>query len=602
VNTLVAVRAVHYVAIAQAFGALVFATAIARPRMEADAATQVRDRSIASLLNWSVAVALLSWLAWLALQASAMAGIPLSRALGGSTLWRVVHETSFGHVWLVRFALIIALAALLVLRRSSAWDAHRAALDASATLAGVAAIATLAATGHAAADTGSDKLVHITADAMHLIAAGAWLGALLPLIMALRATANPLQAHMLARRFSAIGMASVGVLIATSIVNSVYLVASWPALFGTEYGGLLFAKIALFVIMVALAATNRLRSTPQLVRGGAAPVHAAARIARNARLEAALGAGVLTIVAMLGVSVPAAHDQTWWPFPFRIAFDERTLPSIVSAYPTTYAHPPLRYTVTSIARGSALYDANCASCHGPEGHGDGPAAAVLTTKPADLASEHVLDHLDGDLYWWITHGIAGTPMPAFGAGLDERPRWDLVNFVKTIAAASVVQGSRSAMIDAEAPEFAYQIGLGPQQAISGASVQAATLLVLYALPQSRERLLELATAAPDLARSRIRVVAVPLRNDAETTIEDPRLAEIAATASPGLAETYQLFFRNVAPADRGPMAFLIDRDGWLRARWGGSGMPRTAEFVKQVRWFATEGQGAKRPTAHQRGH
>src|SRR5439155_5771199 len=135
-------------------------------------------------------------------------------------------------------------------------------------------IATLAATGHAAADTGPDKRVHITADAMHLISACAWLGALLPLAMALRATPDPLQAHALVRRFSAVGLVSVSVLIATGVVNSVYLVASWPALFGTEHGGVLIAKILLFVIMLALAAANRLRSTPQLVRGGVASTQA----------------------------------------------------------------------------------------------------------------------------------------------------------------------------------------------------------------------------------------------------------------------------------------------------------------------------------------
>lgn len=601
-SALVAVRVVHYVAIMQAFGALMFATAIVRPRLQDDAATQALDRSVASLLKWSVAVAIVSWLAWLALQASAMAGIPLERALGGSTLWLVVHETSFGHVWLARFVLIVALAALLVVQRPSAWGAHRAAMDASATLAGVAAIATLAATGHAAADTGSDKLVHIAADAMHLIAAGAWLGALLPLAMALRATPNPLQAHVLVRRFSAVGMASVGVLIATGIVNSVYLVASWPALFGTEYGGLLIAKIVLFVIMVALAAANRLRSTPQLVRGGVAPVHASGRIALNARLEAALGAGVLTMVGMLGVSVPAAHDQLWWPFPFRAAFDERHLPSIVRAYPTTYARPPIRYTVTSVARGSALYEANCATCHGPEGHGDGFAAAALVTKRADLASEHVLDHRDGDLYWWITHGIADTPMPAFGAALDERSRWDLVNFVKTIATADMIRGSRTPAIDVEAPEFTYQIDLSPQQSIPGADARTATLLVLYALPQSRERLLGLTSAAPELARSGIRVVAIPMRTDAASNLEDPRMAEIAATASPGLAETYRLLGRNVAPANREHLEFLIDRDGWLRARWDSGGTPPATYLVQQVRRFDAEGQRAPGRTAHQRGH
>jgi len=602
VSALVVARVVHYVAIAQAFGALTFVTAIAGRRLDVDAAMQPLRRSVASILSWSVVVALVSWLAWLAVQVPEMTGVALRHALGDSTFWQVLRDTSFGHAWSARLLLIVALAALLALRRRSVPDAHRAVIDAAATAAGAAAIATLAATGHSAADAGYDRFVHIAANALHLIAAGAWLGALLPLAMALRVATDPVQAYGLVQRFSTVGFAAVGVLIATGIVNSLYLVASWPALFGTEYGRLLIAKIALFAVMVALAAANRLRSTPQLVRGGVGPVGAAVRIARNARLEAALGGVILAIVGVLGVSVPAAHDQPSWPFPFRVAFDKGTLPSIVPAYPTTYARSPTRYSVTSIARGSTLYEANCARCHGSEGHGDGLAARTLATRPADLASEHVLDHSDGDLYWWITHGISGTPMPAFNAILDEPSRWDLVNFVKTIAIATVLRNSNTPPIDVRAPEFTFQIDLGPQQSSTGADASAATLLVLYALPQSRERLLGLAAAAADLARAGIRIVAAASRGDAAPAIDDPRIAEIAATASPGLAQTYRLFGRNLATSDREHLEFLIDRDGRLRARWGADSVPRADELAHRVRTFDTDGRRSPRPIAQPHGH
>ena len=177
-----------------------------------------------------------------------------------------------------------------------------------------------------------------------------------------------------------------------------------------------------------------------------------------------------------------------------------------------------------------------------------------------------------------------------------------MNFVKTIATADMIRGTRAPAIDVEAPEFTYQIDLGPQQSIPSADAQTATLLVLYTLPQSRGRLLALATAASDLARSAIRVVAIPLHSDAASTIEDLRMTEIAATASPGLAETYRLLGRNVAPANREHLEFLIDRDGRLRARWDAGGVPPAAFLVQQVRRFDAEGQRAPRRTAHQRGH
>ena len=527
-----------------------------------------------------------------------MAGVPV-RALSAPTLWLVLRGTSFGHVWLARFALVAVLAIILVLRRLFARRTHAIAVDAIATLVAVAAIAALAASGHAVAETGADKVVHIGADALHLIATGAWLGALVPLAMALRATGDPARANVLARRFSDVGIASVSLLIATGIVNGVYLVGTWPALFGTRYGILLLAKIALLAVMVLLAATNRLRWRPQLAGGVLPAATASARIAGNARVEAALGAGILAIVGVLGVSTPAAHDTTSWPFPFRVVFDEGRWPSIAPAYPTTYVRPALRYTVSSIARGSVVYAAQCASCHGTEGHGDGPMARDLATKPADLAAGHVADHRDGDLYWWITHGIAGTPMPGFGASLDDVARWDLVNFVKAIAGSTRLQVSGTPPGEVDAPEFTYQVDKGPQKSIP--AEDSATLLVLYTLPLSRDRMLALSTVTTDLARAGVRVAAVPLSDDSSTA-SDSRIATIAASASPGLREAYELFARDVPRRDRGHLEFLIDREGWLRARWDAGNVLDPTALAQQIRLMETQKGPAVRRAKHAQAH
>jgi len=398
------------------------------------------------------------------------------------------------------------------------------------------------------------------------------------------------------------GILAVGALIVTGIVNSIYLVASWPALFGTDYGVLLIVKIALFGVMVALAAANRVRSTPQLLREDAAFLLASRRIVRNARLEAALGAGVLMIVGVLGVIIPAAHDTPSWPFPFRVSFDEGLVPSIVSAYPTTYARAPVRYTVASVARGSALYQRNCSGCHDPDGHGGHAAGAVPASRRAHLALQQVRAHRDGDLYWWITRGVAGTPMPAFGATLDDGARWDLVHFVKALATGATFDDAGRTMEEAQAPEFTFQVDRGPQQSIPGAPAATSTLLVLYTLPGSRERLNELATAAPALAQDGIRVVAVPQRNDDALTTEDPRIAAIAATASPELAEAYGLFARNVAHGDRVHLEFLVDRDGLLRARWDASSILPTAKFEQEVLRLGAERKYAPRRPAHEGVH
>ena len=110
-------------------------------------------------------------------------------------------------------------------------------------------------------------------------------------------------------------------------------------------------------------------------------------------------------------------------------------PLAIDAYPTTYRRPTVPYVTSSIANGAALYRVQCVMCHGVAGHGDGPAAAGLHPRPADLTAPHTGDHTAGDLFWWVTHGIPGTGMPGFGDRLSEGERWDLINFVRALASA-----------------------------------------------------------------------------------------------------------------------------------------------------------------------
>src|SRR5207247_3570773 len=64
----------------------------------------------------------------------------------------------------------------------------------------------------------------------------------------------------------------------------------------------------------------------------------------------------------------------------------------------------------SIAEGKKLAETNCATCHGPEGKGNGPAAAALPPpKPADWTSAKVKSEPDGDIFWKIYNGREGMP-------------------------------------------------------------------------------------------------------------------------------------------------------------------------------------------------
>jgi mono/diheme cytochrome c family protein len=91
---------------------------------------------------------------------------------------------------------------------------------------------------------------------------------------------------------------------------------------------------------------------------------------------------------------------------------------------------PLSPTPKSLARGRQLYATFCATCHGVDGRGDGPAAAGLKSPPASfLDLHHSAMYGPGEKYWIIGHGIPELGMPGFAEQLEPRQRWDLVNFI-----------------------------------------------------------------------------------------------------------------------------------------------------------------------------
>lgn len=83
-----------------------------------------------------------------------------------------------------------------------------------------------------------------------------------------------------------------------------------------------------------------------------------------------------------------------------------------------------------LAEGKKLAETNCASCHGPEGKGNGPAAAALPPpKPADWTSAKVAAESDGEIFWKISNGRGAMPP---WKHLPEKDRWELVNYIRSL--------------------------------------------------------------------------------------------------------------------------------------------------------------------------
>jgi high-affinity iron transporter len=83
-----------------------------------------------------------------------------------------------------------------------------------------------------------------------------------------------------------------------------------------------------------------------------------------------------------------------------------------------------------LAAGGAIYSQNCASCHGPGGNGDGPAARGLTTRPPAIGQSAAMRGVSPALmYRLVAVGVRGTAMPGWASAMTPAERWNLVAYV-----------------------------------------------------------------------------------------------------------------------------------------------------------------------------
>lgn len=309
-------RALHFAATLSMAGVVFFIVFIGEPAFRhAKTVSRFADairRRLAWIAWLSLVAALASGVPWLVFVAQSMSRQPLGALFGQGVLGTVLTQTEFGNDWLLRFGLACLLGGLSV-HLLSVKSGPPLYLKAITAILAAALVGTLAFAGHAIGAQGIESVLHPIADGLHLIAAAAWAGALVPLAALLRAAEHEPDslavARIAIRRFSTIGIVSVAVILVTGGVNTWYLAGSIDALLGTDYGRLLLVKIALFFVMVALAAVNRLRLTPRVLLD-AKPVEgrrALLQLRRNAALEALAGALVVAIVAALGILPPASH-------------------------------------------------------------------------------------------------------------------------------------------------------------------------------------------------------------------------------------------------------------------------------------------------------
>ncbi|MEO7043133.1 MAG: CopD family protein [Gemmatimonadaceae bacterium] len=215
----------------------------------------------------------------------------------------IVQHTTWGSVWLLQVgAAIVACAGLALARRHSAigWGIG--------TVAVLVLAVTPALSGHAAG-VENWRTLAIATDALHVIAAGAWLGSLCALIVvgvptALRVEATGSDAagggrlvSEMVNAFSPIALVFASVVVLTGLVSAWLRLGSISALWSSSYGIVLIVKLALVGAVFAAGAFNWLRMREQLSKVDNADAHH--RFQRSGKVELFFGVFVIAVTAVL---------------------------------------------------------------------------------------------------------------------------------------------------------------------------------------------------------------------------------------------------------------------------------------------------------------
>jgi len=320
---LIVVRAVHIGACVVLMSLFVFELFIVAPsiwKTDGDFFQRLRIQfwwlAVESLL-----IAICSGAVWLWIVAAQISGSSLFAALNFDSLRVTLSQTRFGQLWELRLSLMLLLGIVMLIaigaRRHKLYQSRGLQI---VGLVGATVVAgSLAWAGHAGAMVDGGKNVHLIADAMHLVAAGIWPGALLPLCLLLTRIRSSNRQESLAitaaviHRFSTVSISAVSLLAASGIINSYFLVGSFRVLLATSYGQFLSLKLLLFAIMICIGAWNRCCLQPRLRACANTHAHegrnALKALVRDVYAELCFGSLILLIVGAMGAIAPAAHHH-----------------------------------------------------------------------------------------------------------------------------------------------------------------------------------------------------------------------------------------------------------------------------------------------------
>jgi putative copper resistance protein D len=201
-------------------------------------------------------------------------------------------------------------------------------------------------------------------------------------------------------------------------------------------------------------------------------------------------------------------------------------------------------------------------------------------------------------------------MPAFGAVLTDEERWDLINYLRALSNAEQARTMAPVLEPAwlVAPDFSFRTASGEDRTLKEYRGQKVVLLALFTWPQSQARLQQLEALDDQLRAAGAEILALPQDARSFPAQHMPRTMTVAIDGSQEAFETYSVFRRSLSEqgtADDPPMPshmeFLIDRQGYVRARWiaaDNRGWLNTDLLLREITQLNQEKPSAPAPDDH----
>lgn len=292
-------RWIELVALLAAIGAVVFRFGLAFVVRQADAQPNAGHASSTSVLDAVLRLFRPMLVLLLVANLIRLGGEwQLVQQQGMSVSMRALLDTAWGHGWLIGISGVVlaGIGAVLAKRLTAGW----AIAGAGVLLAAL----TPAITGHAIASP-DHRTLAVTADLLHVLGGGAWLGTLLVIVLAVLPALREQdpeawgsRTSMLLTAFSPIALTGAAVVLASGVVSAWLRLGSLPALWQTPYGRVLIAKVA-FAALIAIIGAWNWRTMQPAVAAGEPPT----RIRKSASTELAT-AGLLLVATAILIALP----------------------------------------------------------------------------------------------------------------------------------------------------------------------------------------------------------------------------------------------------------------------------------------------------------